>query len=128
MSMSKTTLIETIAEQLEMPKAQVERVLNAEYDTIAKTLRANRKDGDYKIQIMGFGTFRASFVEGREGRNPQKPEETIQIPDSYRIYFSAGKKFKDEVNGAAAPKKAAKKADKAASKKAAKKTTKKGKK
>jgi nucleoid DNA-binding protein len=48
---------------------------------------------------MGFGKFSASLVKGREGKNPQDPNGApLVIPDTMRIYFSAGRKLKEQVN------------------------------
>lgn len=113
--MNKTELLDHVSGQLEdMTKKDVERVLNTFYTSIPKVLAG---DKDEKVQIMGFGTYKASFVKGRQGVNPKNPEEEVEIPDGYRIHFSAGQNFKDVVNGKT------KDAKKGSSKKSAKKAS-----
>ena len=121
--MNKTELIQAVVERSEEKKAVVERVIGALLEVIPETLAAGKEEEE-KIQITGFGSFSTSYTEGRTGRNPRNPEEEIEIPASYRIYFSAGQGFKDVVNGKVkAEKKVAKKAEPA--KKVAKKVVKK---
>ena len=54
------------------------------------------KAGD-KVQLMGFGTFEVKERAARDGRNP-KTGETIQIPESKKVSFTASKVLKDSVN------------------------------
>ena len=66
--------------------------LNCYLDTITETLAA----GD-KVQLVGFGNFDVRERAEREGRNPQKPEETIKIPSTKVPVFKAGRILKDAV-------------------------------
>ena len=51
-----------------------------------------------KVQLIGFGTFETRERKARQGRNPRKPDETIEIPASKAPVFKAGKALKDSVN------------------------------
>lgn len=114
-TLTKTDLIAGVAERAGLTKADAERALNAEYSLIGEFLAENKDAEDgARVQIMGFGTYKTSFVEGRMGRNPQEPDQEIEIPDSYRTHFSAGQKLKDVVNGVEAAKPAKKDSKKAA--------------
>lgn len=53
---------------------------------------------DEKVTIMGFGSWERRQRAARTGRNP-KTGEALQIPASFAPGFSAGKSFKDRVNG-----------------------------
>jgi len=46
---------------------------------------------------MGFGTFEVRNRAARKGRNPQNPEEIIEIPEKKVPAFRAGKMLKDAV-------------------------------
>jgi DNA-binding protein HU-beta len=125
--MNKTELIAAVAEHAEVTKATAEKVLNSLFTVVPADLAAHKEEENYKVQIMGFGTFKASFVAGRMGVNPKNRDEEVEIPDSFRIHFSAGQNFKDVVNDVekdAPAKKAPAKKGKASAKKAPAKATK----
>jgi DNA-binding protein HU-beta len=51
------------------------------------------------VQLIGFGSFSTGARAARIGRNPATGAE-IQIPAAKTVKFTAGKAFKDAVNGA----------------------------
>lgn len=89
--MTKTELIEEMAERCSLSKADAERALNAFMDIIKDTLR---REG--KLALAGFGTFVVSERKAREGRNPQTGEP-IQIPAGKGVRFRPGKGLKDSL-------------------------------
>ena len=50
------------------------------------------------MQLIGFGTFETRERKARQGRNPRKPGEVIQIAASKAPVFKAGKALKDAIN------------------------------
>lgn len=90
--MNKGDLINKIAEEANLTKAQAGDALNAVLDSVAKTL----KDGG-KVTLVGFGTFSVSHREARSGRNPQTGA-TINIPAKNVVKFKPGKELSDSVN------------------------------
>lgn len=86
--MNKAQLIEKIASQTEMTKAQTERMLDATLDTIKKSV----KKGD-EVKLVGFGTFAKQKRKARMGRNPQTGK-TIKIPAQWYPKFRPGADFK----------------------------------
>ncbi len=91
--MNKSELIEKIASEADLSKAEAERALNATTDTIQKAL----KKGD-TVQLIGFGSFSVVKRSARQGRNPQTGE-SIKIKESKGPKFTPGKAFKDAING-----------------------------
>jgi DNA-binding protein HU-beta len=89
--MNKSQLVESIASHTEMPKSQVESVLNTCLELVKKSV----KKGD-DVTLVGFGTFTKSKRKARTGRNPQTGEE-IRIPSMNVPRFRAGKDFKELV-------------------------------
>jgi DNA-binding protein HU-beta len=89
--MTKTELIEEMAERCSLSKADAERALNAFMDITKDTLR---REG--KLALAGFGTFVVSERKAREGRNPQTGEP-IQIPAGKGVRFRPGKGLKDSL-------------------------------
>lgn len=72
-------------------KVQAEKVVDAVFDTIVKTMSRGEE-----VAITGFGTFRVAKRAARQGRNP-KTGETIQIKASTKPKFRAGKALKEAV-------------------------------
>jgi DNA-binding protein HU-beta len=89
--MNKGSLVDYVAGKTGMTKkaAQdaIEAVMQAVMETVSK--------GD-SVTLTGFGTFRASKREARNGRNPQTGA-VIKIPARTVPVFRAGKEFKDKV-------------------------------
>lgn len=90
--MTKTDLVNVVAAETEVSKKTVDAVVNGVLEAIANALKENDK-----VQLIGFGTFEVKTVAAREGHNP-KTGETIQIPESKKVSFSASKVLKDLVN------------------------------
>ena len=90
--MNKGELIETIAKDSDMSKADSEKVLNSMLNTITKAVTA----GD-KVSLIGFGTFSVNDRAARQGRNPQTGQ-SIQIPARKVVKFKAGSKLIDAAN------------------------------
>ena len=91
--MNKSELINAIAEQANLSKADAGRSLDALVKTIETTLKA----GD-SIALVGFGTFAVKERAERTGRNPQTGQE-ITIAAAKVPSFKPGKGLKDAVNG-----------------------------
>ena len=90
--MNKSELINAIAEQGNLTKADASRSLDALIKTIETTLKA----GD-SITLVGFGTFAVKDRVERTGRNPQTGQE-ITIAATKVPSFKPGKGLKDAVN------------------------------
>ena len=91
--MNKAELVAKIAESTNLSKKDTEIAINAFIATVEEELA---KKG--KVQLVGFGTFEVKARKARQGRNPQKPGEVVEIPASNAPSFKAGKAFKDAVN------------------------------
>lgn len=91
--MTKQDFITAVAEKTGFTKKDTETTLHAVFETIGETLAS----GD-KLQFVGFGTFEVRERAARTGRNPRKPDETIEIPAAQMPAFKAGKALKDAVN------------------------------
>jgi DNA-binding protein HU-beta len=90
--MNKGELIESVANQTSLSKADAGRAVDAMIDAIEGTLKV----GD-SVSLVGFGTFSVKKRAARQGRNP-RTGETIQIKASRVPSFKAGKALKDAVN------------------------------
>ena len=90
--MNKSELINAIAEQANLSKADAGRSL----DALIKTIETTLKSGD-SIALVGFGTFAVKDRAERTGRNPQTGQE-ITIAAAKVPSFKPGKSLKDAVN------------------------------
>lgn len=91
--MNRAEFVEAISKESGCTKKDTEAMLKAFIDVTTKAV----KKGD-KIQLVGFGTFEQTKRAARTGRNPQTGEE-IKIKAAKLPKFTAGKAFKDAVNG-----------------------------
>jgi DNA-binding protein HU-beta len=90
--MNKTQLIEAIAQEATLTKAEATGALNAMTDAITSVL----VEGD-TVQLTGFGRFLVRERVARTGRNPQTGE-AMQIAGSKVATFKMGKVLKEKVN------------------------------
>ncbi len=89
--MTKTVLVESVAQDLGMSKAEAQRTLETVLERITTGLTR-----DAKVQIQGFGTFHAKMRKERMGRNPQTKEPML-IPASKTVTFKPGQALKGRV-------------------------------
>jgi DNA-binding protein HU-beta len=89
--MTKADLIDKIASDTGLSKADSNRALEATLNAIKGTLKKNKK-----VSLVGFGTFSVSKRKARKGRNPRTGEE-IDIKASKSPKFTPGKALKDAV-------------------------------
>jgi DNA-binding protein HU-beta len=82
--MNKSELIEAIAKNAKLSKADAGRGLDATIDAITKSL----KKGD-NVVLVGFGTFKVTKRAARTGRNPQTGK-AIKIAARKVAKFKAG--------------------------------------
>ena len=91
--MNKAELVASVAEKTGFTKKDSEAAVNAFTACVEEALVKGEK-----VQLIGFGTFETRERKARQGRNPRKPGETIEIPASKAPVFKAGKALKDSVN------------------------------
>ena len=82
--MNKAQLIDAIAGEAKITKADAKKALDAFVNATTKAL----KKGD-RVALVGFGTFGVTKRSARKGRNPQTGKE-INIPDKKVVRFRPG--------------------------------------
>lgn len=90
--MNKAELIDAIASNAKISKADAGRALDATVESIHKAL----KKGD-RIGLVGFGSFSVTKRAARVGRNPQTGKE-IKIAAKKVVKFKAGSELSGSVN------------------------------
>lgn len=91
--LTKTALVDAIAERSGSSKAQAKRILDAMLDVISESL-----EKEVKVSITGFGSFESRWYKARKGVNP-RTRERITIPASRRPVFVPGASLKRAVKG-----------------------------
>jgi DNA-binding protein HU-beta len=89
--MNKGDLVNKIASDAGITKAQATSALNAVIDGITDAL----KGGD-KVTLVGFGTFSTSSRAARTGRNPRTGKE-LKIAARTVARFKPGKELSESV-------------------------------
>ncbi|HSM90270.1 MAG TPA: HU family DNA-binding protein [Desulfobacterales bacterium] len=90
--MTKADLVNAIAEQAGLSKADAEKALKAFTGAVTQALKAGEK-----VSLVGFGTFSVGQRAARTGKNPQTGAK-IKIAAAKSPKFKAGKALKDAVN------------------------------
>jgi DNA-binding protein HU-beta len=88
---NKAELIEHMAKNADLNKAQAGRALDALVDAVRRTL----KKGD-SVSLIGFGTFAVTKRAARTGRNP-RTGAAIKIKAAKIPKFRPGKGLKDAI-------------------------------
>ncbi len=91
--MSKAELVEQIAAQAKLTKADADRAVNAFISAVKGSLKSGSD-----VTLIGFGTFTTVDRPARKGRNPQTGK-SITIKAKKVVKFRPGKALKDEVGG-----------------------------
>jgi DNA-binding protein HU-beta len=90
--MNKTDLIDAMASNSGLSKADSKRALEGFMDATSGSL----KKGD-KVSLVGWGTFSVANRAARTGRNPQTGKE-IKIAAKNVVKFKAGSELSKNVN------------------------------
>ena len=90
--MTKSEMIDTMAASLDMPKAQVRRMVDSFVDSVVASLKNGKK-----VQLSGLGVFDIRKRAARTGRNPQTGAP-LNIPARNAVGFRAAKSLRDAVN------------------------------
>ncbi len=89
--MNKAELIDAIAVESKLSKADSKKALDAFVTATTKAL----KKGD-RVALVGFGSFSIAKRAARKGRNPQTGKE-IKIAAKKVVKFKAGTELSDKV-------------------------------
>ena len=90
--MTKADIVEKASSAIDLPKRKGEILVN----TVLRSIIEALANGE-RVDLRGFGSFRISSRDDRQGRNPRTGEE-IDIPAKRVPLFRAGKEFRLRVN------------------------------
>lgn len=90
--MTKADLVDQVSRAIESTRKDAEAVVETVFDSVIKALQ-----GDDKIEVRGFGSFRTRRRRGRIGRNP-KTGEKVNVPPKRIPFFKPSKELKELIN------------------------------
>ncbi len=90
--MTKSDLIEAVADKLKLPKGKAELIVNCIFDSMEDALKKGER-----IEIRGFGSFEIRHYKAYEGRNP-RTGEPVDVAPKRLPFFKVGKELKERVN------------------------------
>ncbi len=95
--MTRSELVDVLAKSQNVPRPIAERAVNALFDGIRDALAV----GD-RVEIRGFGSFKARQYKGYTGRNPRSGAPIVVDPKVLPV-FKVGKELRIRVNGGVDP-------------------------
>lgn len=90
--MTKSQLIDQIAQRAQIPRRRAEKVVNAIFASMSGALVEGGR-----IEIRGFGSFAVKHYDSYVGRNP-RTGELVNVPPKRAIKFKVGKELREQVN------------------------------
>ena len=90
--MNKAELVDAIASETKLTKADSKKVLDAFMKVTSGALKKGQR-----VALVGFGSFSVMKRSARTGRNPQTGKE-IKIAAKKVVKFSPGAELKTKVN------------------------------
>ncbi len=92
--MTKRDLVVRIAGETGLIQQDVMAVLQKSLDHITEALGKGET-----VEFRNFGVFEIAVRKSRIGRNPNKPEDVVTIPERRVVKFKPGKVMKQRVSG-----------------------------
>src|ERR1700748_751456 len=91
-SVTKSDLIETVAQKLHLPKGKAELIVNCVFDSMEESLKKGER-----IEIRGFGSFEIRHYKAYEGRNP-RTGAPVGVHPKRLPFFKVGRELKERDN------------------------------
>ena len=91
--MTKSELIEALANKGNLPKNRAEQAVNCIFDSLTDAILREER-----IELRGFGAFSIKHYEPYLGRNP-KTGKAVQVKAKKTVAFKVGKDLRERVNG-----------------------------
>jgi len=92
MTLTKRDLVMRISSETGLVQQSVQDVVQKTLDYISEAL----SKGD-KVELRNFGVFEVKVRKARVGRNPNRPETDVPIPQRAVVKFKAGKEMRVDV-------------------------------
>ena len=90
--MTKRDLVVKISKETNLIQNDIAFVIQKTLDYISEELTAGNT-----IELRNFGVFEIKVRKRRKGRNPNKPEIEVAIPERVVVKFRAGKELRERI-------------------------------
>ena len=94
-TVTKRDLVVKISDKTDMTQQQVFDVIKHLINEVTESL----VEGD-DVVLRNFGTFQVNVTKPKVGRNPKRPERSVEIPARSIVKFKPGKEMKEKVEEA----------------------------
>lgn len=91
-NLTKNNLVKKISEKTGLTQQEVFSVVQLTLEGITEGLATGNN-----VELRNFGVFEVRLTKKRIGRNPKKPQETVEIPPRAIVKFTAGKIMRQRV-------------------------------
>lgn len=88
-NLTKRDIVLQIYNKRDFPQKEVRETVQMTLDAIAEALSQGRN-----VELRNFGVFEVQKRKSRVGRNPNRPDKDVIIPDRAVVKFKAGKELK----------------------------------
>jgi len=88
-NLTKRDIVLKIYEETNFSQKEVRETVQLTLDAIAYALSQGRN-----VELRNFGVFEVQVRKSRIGRNPNKPETDVVIPERAVVKFKSGKELK----------------------------------
>ena len=88
-NLTKRDIVLDIYDKTNIPQKDVRDTVQRTLDAIARALGEGRN-----VELRNFGVFEVQVRKSRIGRNPNKPETDVVIPERAVIKFKSGKELR----------------------------------
>ena len=90
--MTKRDLVIRISEETGQVQQKVLQVVQRTLDLISEAVAAGKT-----VELRNFGVFEVKMRKARIGRNPNRPEKDVPIPQRAVVKFKPGKEMREAV-------------------------------
>lgn len=91
-ALTKRELAIDIANTFGLTQTLVSDILQYTLDSLTEALIEERH-----IEFRDFGVFEVVTRKSRVGRNPNRPQDVVTIPERKTVKFKPGKRMRDEI-------------------------------
>jgi nucleoid DNA-binding protein len=91
-NLTKREIVLSIYDKTNLPQKDIQTIVQLCLDNIQAALAAGRD-----VELRNFGVFEVQVRKQRVGRNPNRPETDVTIPERAVVKFKAGKELKAEM-------------------------------
>jgi nucleoid DNA-binding protein len=93
-ALTKRELVTRISKETGITQLEVFSIVQKTLDGIIDALEAGKH-----VEFREFGVFEVTERKARVGRNPNKPEDIVQIPVRKVVKFKPGKRMRQMLSG-----------------------------